>query len=387
MLAAVLLGALCALVVNTLPVFLTVLARAFALSEQEVGYVALADMGGIAIGTISCALSPQIVSRLGWRKVAFAGIAVFIFGNLLTSQVTSFAPLLLSRAVTGMGGGMTMAIAYAVIADGLDSARDLAVFNVFQLGSGAIGVRLLGPIAGALGPQGLFQIIGGLAICAIPLCFVLPPKHSSSKIETGGQDHAAKVSPVGWLSIISAFLYFGGAGAVYGFLAFMGVAWGGDAQSVEAGLSLVLAAGMTGGIVSAVIGSRFDFDRPLYLGYAVFLFSIILLIAFKPVDNFTLFAALFGFGWNILTPFQFAAVTHVDGSSSAAMLVNASTLGGIALGPAVAGNFVTANYDIVNIGALSACIVSLLLLIFALRQYRTTQIAIRAITEGQALDV
>jgi|GEM_PF-6613204 len=365
--AAILLGALCALVVNTLPVFLTVLGRTLSLNEVQVGYVALADMGGIAAGTVLCAMLPGLLVRLGWRTVAIAGIAVLIAGNVLASQAQGYAALIAARAVAGSGAGVAMAIVYAVLASGTNDARNLALFNVAQLGSGAIGVQFLGTIAGEWGASGLFLLIAAMSVGGLVLCLALPrapvgqtdPAHAASANGT--------ISGPGWLAILSALLYFAGAGAIFGFLAYMGIAWGGSAPDVESGLSMVLVAGMAGGLVSAFIGSRYHFARPLVAGYVVLLVAIILLMTIKPVAGFVLLASLFGFGWNILTPFQFAAVTHADSSTSAAMLVNACTLGGIAIGPAIAGNFVTPDFAQVNLGSLIACALSLGLLALALK--------------------
>lgn len=367
--SAVLLGALCALVVNTLPVFLTVLGRTLSLDETQAGYVALADMGGIAVGTIICAMLPSLLARLGWRLVAVAGIALLVTGNILASQAGSYSTLIVSRAVAGIGAGVAMAIVYAVLARGSHEARNLAIFNVFQLGSGAIGVQFLGAIAESWGAKGLFLLIAGISVSGFLFCIFLP--RAVRPLPLSHPDDALpdsdRISGPGWLAIASALLYFAGAGAIFGFLAYMGIAWGGDQATVESGLSTVLIAGMAGGVVSALVGSRFHFLRPLYVGYAVLLVSIVLLMTIRPVGEFVLLASLFGFGWNILTPFQFAAVTHADRSNSAAMLVNACTLGGIAIGPAIAGNFVSADYVLVNIGSLSACVLSLILLLAALK--------------------
>jgi uncharacterized paraquat-inducible protein A len=49
--AAILVGSVAALVVNTLPVFLTVIARTRGFDELETGLIAFVDMGGIAVGT------------------------------------------------------------------------------------------------------------------------------------------------------------------------------------------------------------------------------------------------------------------------------------------------------------------------------------------------
>lgn len=365
--AAILLGALCALVVNTLPVFLTVLGRTLSLDEVQVGYVALADMGGIAAGTILCAMLPGLLTRMGWRAVAIAGITVLIAGNVLASQVQGYPALIAARAIAGTGGGVAMAIVYAVLASGTNDARNLALFNVAQLGSGAIGVQFLGTIAEEWGAGGLFLLIAAISVGGLVLCLALPRTAAVESQPDGAAIETRGISGPGWLAILSALLYFAGAGAIFAFLAYMGIAWGGSAPAVESGLSMVLVAGVAGGLVSAFIGSRYHFARPLMVGYAVLLVAIVLLMTVRPVAGFVALASLFGFGWNILTPFQFAAVTHADSSNSAAMLVNASTLGGVAIGPAIAGNFVTADFAAVNMGSLIACALSLGLLVLALK--------------------
>ncbi len=367
--SAVLLGALCALVVNTLPVFLTVLGRTLQLDEAQAGYIAFADMGGIALGTIICAMFPAIAARHGWRIVAMAGIALLITGNILSSQAEQFSYLMAARTIAGTGAGISMAIVYAVLASGNHEARNLAWFNVFQLGTGAVGIQILGAIADTRGTEGLFLLIAGVSVLGFVFSYFLPRTAGAETAPAGEAvvPHPQAISGPGWLAIFSALLYFAGAGAIFGFLAYMGIAWGGDPATVESSLSTVLIAGMAGGVVAAVVGSRSGFIRPLYVGYALLLVSIILLIVVKPVGEFVLLASLFGFGWNILTPFQFAAVTHADQSDSAAMLVNACTLGGIAIGPAIAGNFVTGDYVLVNSGSLLACCLSLVLLLAALR--------------------
>ena len=90
-----------------------------------------------------------------------------------------------------------------------------------------------------------------------------------------------------------------------------------------------------------------------------------------------IFAVSFGMGVvsGIVMPFQFAAVTQADRSDSAAMLVNASTLGGVAIGPAIAGNFVTSDYGVIIAGSFGALVLALALLLLALRWSRRSATA------------
>ncbi len=369
--AAISVGVVAALVVNSLPVFLTVLARARGLTESESGLVALADMGGIAIGTTVCAILPSLVQKLTWRGAAAIGLLILCMANVASANAGPIAELLADRLVAGCGSGIVMAITYAVLAQG-DGARDLAIFNAVQLGGGAIGIPLLEPIASRYGAGGLFGLIAILAAGAVLLCHPLPRGRGDHGADaTAGQ---ARPSAAGWIAISSVLIYFAGAGAIYAYLSFMGVAWGGKPAEVEFGLSRVLFAAMLGGVAVSIVGARFGIRRSLYVGFAALLLTIACLALVKPVQHFVLLGCLFGFSWNIVTPFQFEAVTVVDSSSSAAMLVNAATLGGLAVGPAIAGFLVTPDYLTVNSLAFVVVLASFILLMGALRVFHRSRV-------------
>ena len=135
---------------------------------------------------------------------------------------------------------------------------------------------------------------------------------------------------------------------------------------------------MLGAATVAFLGTRLGFKRSLFFAYFALLSSLLLLAFVQPVANFVLIGAMFGFSWNLLTPYQFEAVTRVDSSSSAAMLVNASTLGGIAVGPAIAGFLVSETYLQVNLMGFAACFMSLIFLIAATRIHRKRQLGANA---------
>jgi predicted MFS family arabinose efflux permease len=277
---------------------------------------------------------------------------------------------LLARACAGIGSGIAMAISYAILADG-DGARDLAIFNVAQLAAGWLGIPLLGPIADRYGAGALFAVIAALALGAVLLCLALPARQNGDSPSSTVPNE--RVSVRGWIAIAGVFLYFGGAGATFAHLAFMGIAWGGLPREVETNISIMMFWGVMGGVLVAIIGSRFGYRRPLYVSSAAFLLSIAALAVLRPVSEFLLIGCVFGFSWNILTPYQFEAVTVIDRSSSAAMMVNAATLGGFAVGPAVAGFLASPDYLAVNMLAFCACAASLALLSLVLRlQSRVT---------------
>lgn len=368
--AAVLIGAICNLIMSTLPVYLTVLAHYRALSEAQSGVIALADMGGIALGTSLCALMPKVVVRLTWRRAAVLGLAILLVANLLSIAVTSYVPFLIVRLVGGMGAGIAAAIVFAVLAEG-DAARQLGMLYTLQMLSGFAAVPVLKPLAARFGLAGIFLAIAGIVVLGLLAAALFFPRESIR--EEAAEEHHAhareKVTFNGWLSVLSVFVFFCGSGGVYAYLAYMGVAWGLPEASVDTGVSLSLLAAAAGSATTAVIGSRFGYFRPLLLGFAGLLGAMALLLGFKPTVLFIPVVMLFGYAWNIVTSYQFEAVTIIDPSSSAAMLVNAGTLGGLAIGPAIVGATASRDFRLGNGLCLAMCVAALALLLLALARH------------------
>ena len=373
---AIMIGVACAMVSNTLPAFLAVLAKTRGLSESQVGWAAMADMGGLTIGMLGCALLPALVQRLNWRRSMWLGLGLVILTNLLSIIVTDFEPYLAVRILAGAGAGIVIAIIYAVLAEG-EGARSLALFNVGQLACAGLATPFFTSLSDQHGIGILFAIVAGLAALSLLLTGKIPSKSAADyNAQEGSAPSSEKVSSEGWLAVISVFLFFIGVGSVFAFLSFMGMAWGGEPLAVEGAVGKVLFAGMSGAAVVAIVGSRFGYLRPMTIGYSLFLAALLMFIMFKPLVAFLAIGGLFYFAVNVTMTYQFEAVTKIDSSSSAAMLVSAATLGGVAIGPAIAGYLVTGDYVLVNIFGFVAAAASLALMLLAL-QLHAKKIAVQ----------
>jgi predicted MFS family arabinose efflux permease len=219
----------------------------------------------------------------------------------------------------------------------------------------------LGALAELYGTSGLFIVMIVFAGLAVFASSGLLRGHQA----VAGTDHPAenqKVTGLGWLSMFSVLLWFTGVGASYAYLAFMGVAWGGSQTAVEASLSYGMFAGVAGAVTVALVGSRFGFKKPLYFSSVSYMLALFVLVSLKPVAGFVLVVCLCSYMLNLVIPYQFEAVTQIDRSNSAAMLVNAATLGGFAIGPAIAANMVTTDYQLIIVSCLCAVLASLALL-------------------------
>ncbi|MEI6643232.1 MAG: hypothetical protein WCL10_14430 [Novosphingobium sp.] len=367
---AITVSVVAAMVSNTLPAFLAVLARARGLSESQSGLSAMADLGGIAFGMTLCGLLPGLVRRLTWRGTIASGLLLLVAANLLSIWVTSFEPYLAVRILAGTGSGIVIAIVYAVLAEG-DGARSLAAFNVGQLASASFAIPFFSKLAEAYGIAILFAIVAGMGAASLLLVPALPRESVRELAAEDRDSHANEtVSLAGWLAIISVLVMFVGVGSLFGFLSYMGAAWGGDPLQVESDVSKVVFSGMLGALAVAIVGSRFGYQRPMIIGFALLLAAAALFAVFKPLAGFLAVGALFYFAVNVTMTYQFEAVTEIDTTSSAAMLVSAATLGGTAVGPAIAGYLVTEDYMLVNLLGLVAFASSLALLLAAQALHR-----------------
>jgi predicted MFS family arabinose efflux permease len=367
--ATVAIGTVCTLVVNTLPIFLAVLANDRGLTEQAIGFAAMADAGGIALGTTACALLPGIVDRLNWRGTAALGLIIFIAANALSIPVLGFIAYAGVRLLAGIGSGITMAILCAVLAQ-RNASRDIAIFVAVQLGASWLASPFFTPIAEAHGLGRLFGCIMLAGLLSLLLVGFLPVSGSVSAEAEAAATARERISRRGWIAIASVFLYLCSMGAVLAYLAFMGMAWGGERAAIESALILELLASMCGAIAAAVVGAHGEYPVPLALAYVGYLATVAMLIIATPLAAYAVVVCLFGFIANFLIPFLFEAVTLIDRTSRTAMLFNAATLGGLAIGPAIAGTVLTADYRVVNLAVLAASTLSAILIFIAISPWR-----------------
>nr|WP_087575064.1 MFS transporter [Sphingomonas sp. CDS-1] len=367
--AAILVGVIANTVSITLPVFLTALARSRGLSETQSGLFAMAELGGVAIGSIACVLFVGAVKRLNWRGTAMLGLCVLIVANLLMALPMNFALLFIFASFAGVGAGLVNAVLYAVLAE-CDGASSVAAFYATQLGFGAVAVPLLSAIADHLGGEGLFLTLAVLGVVAFLPTRLFPPHGLAERHGGSGPIQSEKISSLGWTAILGLFVFFVGSGAVFSFLAYMGIGWGGDSARVEDAVSIIMLLAMFGALLVAAIGSRFGYVWPMSLGVGGTLVAIGLFIVATPVAFFLSLGALFYVSANIAAPYMFDALTDVDRSSSAAMMTGAAQLGGVAIGPAIAGYLVTSDYRWVNGFALGFCALALCLFLCAIWLHR-----------------
>jgi ectoine hydroxylase-related dioxygenase (phytanoyl-CoA dioxygenase family)/predicted MFS family arabinose efflux permease len=368
--AAILVGTVATLVNNTLPAFLEIVARTRSLTDSQAGLITAADQAGFAIGVIACAQILSKLKRPNWQLTVAIGIGLLIVANLVSISVISFEPFFLIRMAAGIGAGIAITVVYGVLAEG-DGARSMGYFNFFGIGFAWLAIPMMGPITERFGLGGLFAVIAGLAALAF---FVIPalPRMSIRGAEAQAHHMMAReyVTPLGWLMLASMFIFFCGTGAVYAYMEPLMLSRGATNSAADSTVANLVMCSLIASALAAALGSKYGYVKPLIIGFIGVLGSVLLLMGFHSLSAFGVAAIVFGFAMTFIIPYQFEAMVTIDGTSTGAAWVNASTLFGLAAGPAIAGPLITEDYSNVIVLGLALGVLSLAMTILAIRLFK-----------------
>ncbi len=322
-----------------------------------------------------------LTAKLGEPKIYVTGVSLVAVSTLLCAAVQDYTQLLVARGLGGFGSTMFTISAMALIArlapDGSRGRISGMYAGAFLLGN------VMGPVFGSLlAPFGMrlpFLIYGvALLIAAAVVSFALARKPVQEKLEPSAPvpvltTREALRSPTFRAAMASGFSY--------GWLAFgirtsmiplfaLAVFGEGTGQRV-AGISLAIFA-VGNGVALTFSGKLTDAigrKKPVLLGMAILLSSIVLMGYFTSLPAFIIFSILAGFGGGILGPAQQAAVADVigagrNGGKALAGFQMATDLGAI-IGPLIAGLMADhINYQVALSASGAVCLVGVVAWLF-----------------------
>ena len=316
------------------PGFIAVLVSALNLTEAWAGYIASAEMFGIAIATIATA---AVGRRLPWR-VAVALSAIVLAGADLAS-IFAYTPLqfLAARAVAGLGAGVLISIGYSAVGMARNPDKFFGYVIMALLGYGAVGIFILPWTEATVGLGGILAALAVMAMLPLLLLRNLPA--SPSAIDAGAVDtaHGPGSSRVVVLALCAVAIFFLGQGVVWAYLGLIGTAAGVPDQSVATGLALSQVSGMLGAFGMAWLSGRVS-QRVLLLGGTIASVAPLLaLLGHVTATSYSLSVILFNGAANLMTPLLMA-IAAAAGAGDPRVIQRAAALQmlGLATGPALA---------------------------------------------------
>ena len=364
-------------VMVTVPVLSTALVNNLGFTEEQVGRVWGADLGGLSLGAILAAL---LLARVNRRHLVMAGVVLCIAANGLCMSTVDYQPLLWLRVLAGIGSGIFTGTAVATLGG---TSRPERAFNILLLGfsfSAAFELNLFPQLS--LNGIYLF-LMGTAAICALFLGWLPTRALNAEELlqQEKLEDHlenwqVPRILPV--LCLVAVCFTYINIGGYFTYIELAALAdgispdWVGPLLTWSSFLALA-------GCILALVCSRFGLFRPLFAA----LFTMFVLVAMLSggITNINLLISLFAFMalWTFVDVFQSAMMGHMDRSGSLVALLPSVQGFGQFVGPNIAASIIGAGlgYSTVFIvsGSMALVAMGLYIGIFAYMHNRRSVLA------------
>lgn len=336
-------------------------------NDQQLGMLASMDFAGI---TTTCTLAVLWVKRVDWRVAGILGMAILAAANLLCVGITDYDRLMGLRFIAGLAGGVGISLSFAIVAGSPAPDRYMGLFVTVQVLFQSLGFVMAPSLFAAMGVDGFYYLFAISALLMMPLLrTILRNGYASSVAFQTATRHPASGYAL-LLVLFAMSVFFVGQGAFWAFGERIGMAAGLDGQSVARALAFTAIASLFGAVLSAWLDVRYGRFWPILAAVLLQLVTLALLVAELSPWLFTALFSIFAFAWNFGIAFQVGVMAALDRRGSYTALVPAFQCAGLAIGPSLAGAFVSdGQYHWVNgVSGLALIAYLILILPFAVRR-------------------
>ncbi len=352
-----------------LPVISTSWVKNLGFSDEQVGYVASADLFGLAIGAV---IAYFVVARFDRRLLAALAAGVAIAANLLCIYYQSYEVTFWLRGAAGIGAGVYTGIAVATIGG---HSRPAFAFGLelFAFAFSQAGELKFLPY---LSIEGMYAAFAGAFVFGLLFIGWLPRRPADSTLDVevdieesdGGHhvEHRHVPAYVPWLVLTAIVFTYVNIGGYWAYIELATVDSAATPDWVASMLVYTSFFSIIGCLVAVLLSNRYGLSRPL-LVTLVFQAAIVAMLVFG-INNasvaFSMFA--FNFCWIFVDIYQAATISNVDRSGAYVALIPAAQGVGNGLGPAAAATVLSwgLGYNGVFIMCASASIVAMLVYLY-----------------------
>jgi predicted MFS family arabinose efflux permease len=357
-----------------LPLLVGSMADSLGFGDEQLGWLASSDMGGLFVGSV---LTSYCVTKFNRRYLAAIGLILVMLGNYASSQSPDLLPLMMSRFCAGIGAGICYATCTASLAGSHHAARTFSLFLFVMVVMNAFIFYIFPILDGKWGVNGLFMFY---MIEAVPILLILPliPRYcdegTDEVVSVGEHDglekhiHIPNILP--WLCLTAVFSFYILVGAYWAFVERAGVAANIDSNFISSTLTWGQIFSIAGTGLAVWLARRFGQSKPLLIALFVMVVTMLVLAAkFNPM-TFVFSVFSFSFFWIFVDVFQLGVLSNIDHSGRYAALVPGSQGAAQAIAPSIAGTLLSyqLGYSAVMILCATAAAVALLIYFFVYRQ-------------------
>ncbi|MCY3749772.1 MAG: hypothetical protein OXG54_00055 [Gammaproteobacteria bacterium] len=314
-------------------------------SELQVGRISTFQLIGLGLGSVASVL---LLKYLDWRNLSRFGLALLLVSDFACTLTGEFTPLLVLRFISGFAGGVCVSFAAYGLGLTANTDRNFGWFMTVQVGFAIIASFSFPSVLDLAGLDGIFYVLCLLELASIALVSgFMPAVRRESASREQGNDR------VRWtlcaLVMVGLLFFFTAIGVFWTYIAPIGLDAGLSKQQTGNAVSVALFGALLGAYAAAALNIRIGRLLPLTLSLALQLVALLLLYQGLDYLMFCLAAALFGFGWYMYVPYQFALLAGFDRDGRPMLLLNAVAGLGSGLGPAIAAYLLADGYSLLYI--------------------------------------
>jgi predicted MFS family arabinose efflux permease len=306
-------------VMVSVPVLSSALVAQLGFTEEQVGRVWGADLGGFSLGAV---MSAMLVARVNRRFLVLAGVILSLGANALCIVFVEYEQVLWLRVAAGIGSGIFTAV--AVVSLGA-TTKPVRAFNMLLLGfafSTALELHLLPQLS--MNEIYLF-FIGLTTVCALFIRWI-PTRPSNAEelaLQEKGEDdvenwHVPRILPV--ICLVAVCFTYINIGGYYTYIELAahadGIAedWIGPLLTWSSIFAIV-------GCVIAYFCTRFGLFKPLFV--SLLAMAAIVIMLSSGITDINILVSLFSFMtlWTFVDVYQSAMMGHMDRSGSLVALL------------------------------------------------------------------
>lgn len=348
------------------PVISTAWVELLGFTEEQVGRVAGADLGGLALGSV---LASLVMARWNRRGLALLGLAIAVAANYLCTVFVDYETVLWLRLLAGTGSGVYTAVAVATLGG---TNRPARAYN-FMLFAFAFSQAAEMQVLPMLSMNGIYWAFILVYLVSLPFLRWIPafPVRRSLEVtvavpeETGAGHAERRPIPVylPWLCLAAIFFTYVNIGTYWTYIELASLNAGIDGEWIGRLLVIVSLGSLVGCLVATVISNRWGLARPLLLTLVVMATIVGILALEINYANLLISLAMFNFLWIFIDVYQMATVAVIDKSGAfASLMPGAQGLGQI-VGPNIAASMLGAGlgYDAVFVMCACAALIGMLI--------------------------
>lgn len=327
------------------PVISTAWVELLGFTEEQVGRVAGADLGGLSLGAV---LASLVVSRMNRRLLVLISVAIVIATNGLCTVYIDYETVLWLRFGAGVGSGIYTAVAVATLGG---SSRPARAYNL-MLFAFAFSQALEMQVLPMLSMNGIYFAFIGCYVAGLAFLHWLPARPAEPRLDVevdvgepgGGHhvEHRGVPAYIPWLCLAAIFFTYINIGAYWTYIELATIDAGIDNDYVGRLLVWTSFFSLVGCLVATFISNRFGLARPLLV--ALLTMAMIVGMLMFGINDINILLSMFSFNllWIFVDVYQMSTVANIDHSGSfASLMPGAQGLGQI-VGPNLAASILAA---------------------------------------------